>query len=109
MRATFDLLSKEAYCSPAYIYLAIQYQRLGYPDLAAGSAYKALLLKDALDEPAEEYHDQATESMQVVVDSQPEERRKRLLDSQTNNLSNDEDAQMTEVQLWMQHHYAPMM
>jgi hypothetical protein len=109
VRATFDLLSKEAYCSPVYIYLAGLYERLGYPDLAAGSAYKALLLKDAIDEPAEEYHDQATESMQVVVESQPKEKRKRLLDSQTNDVSNDEDAQMTEVQLWMHYHYAPMM
>jgi hypothetical protein len=109
VRATFDLLTKEPYCSPAHIYLAIQYGRLGYPDLAAGSTYKALLLKDAIDEPSEEYHDQAIESMQVIVESQPEEARKRLLDLQANIASYDEDAKMTEAQLWMNFHYAPMM
>lgn len=109
MRSTFDLLTKEAYCSPAHLYLALQYERLGYPDLAAGAAYKALLLKDAIDGPAEEYHDQATESMQTIVDSQPEAERKHLLGYQENVASNDEVAQMTEIQLWMHFLYAPIM
>jgi hypothetical protein len=88
---------------------------LGYPDLAAGSAYKALLLKDAIDEPSEEYHDQANEAMQSIVESQPDEERKRLQDWQANSESRDENglreqvADMSEVQLWMYMHYAPIM
>ncbi|KAF1827134.1 uncharacterized protein K489DRAFT_405869 [Dissoconium aciculare CBS 342.82] len=115
VRTTFDLLKREPYCSPVHIYLATQYARLGYPDLAAGSAYKALLLKDAIDEPSEEYHDQANEAMQSIVESQPDEERKRLQDWQANSESRDEDglreqvADMSEVQLWMYMHYAPIM
>jgi hypothetical protein len=42
--------------------LAAAYEYLGYPDLAAGEAYKALLLIDeALDEDAE-FHDEAIEA-----------------------------------------------
>lgn len=41
--------------------LAIAYKNLGYPDLAAGDAYKALLLVDEVTDEGE-YHDRAMEA-----------------------------------------------
>lgn len=43
--------------------LAVYYFRLQYPDLAAGSAYKALLLSDAISDESDEYHEQACEPL----------------------------------------------
>lgn len=50
-----------------YIFLARLYLELAYPDLAAGSAYKALLLSDAARDECDEYHDQATEALGLRV------------------------------------------
>lgn len=44
--------------------LARAYKDLGYPDLAAGDAYKALILVDELAEEGE-YHDEALEAAQA--------------------------------------------
>ncbi|KAK5990205.1 hypothetical protein PT974_08471 [Cladobotryum mycophilum] len=47
-----------------YLERAAVYSDLGYPDLAAGDAYRALLLTDEIDNDGFEYHDQALESLQ---------------------------------------------
>ena len=56
-------LTEELYQSPynASLYLARAecYQTLGFPDLAAGDAYKALLLTDEATDESGEYHEQA--------------------------------------------------
>lgn len=44
---------------------ANQYASLGYPDLAAGEAYMALLLIDEVREEYGEYHEQAIETAAV--------------------------------------------
>lgn len=44
--------------------LATAYKSLGYPDLAAGDAYKALLLVDEVIEETE-YHDEAMEAAEI--------------------------------------------
>ena len=67
-----EALTQELYSSPysPYLYLerATCHQDLGYPDLAAGDAYKALLLiDDALDESVE-YHEQALEAVNKAQD-----------------------------------------
>lgn len=38
-----------------------------YPDLAAGAAYKALLLADALQDDSDEYHDAATSALESEI------------------------------------------
>lgn len=48
-----------------YLERAVVHSDLGYPDLAAGDAYRALLLADEVLNEGFEYHDQALESLQV--------------------------------------------
>lgn len=54
-----------------HLELAWLYMRLGYPDLAAGSAYKALLLTDAIRDDSDEYHDQAYGALKEMVERVP--------------------------------------
>ena len=51
-------LSSRPYSTLLRLQLATAYKELGYPDLAVGDAYKALLLIDELNEDAE-FHDEA--------------------------------------------------
>lgn len=46
-----------------YLERAVVYSDLAYPDLAAGDAYRALLLTDEVADEGFEYHEQATESL----------------------------------------------
>ncbi|KAJ4317121.1 hypothetical protein N0V84_007505 [Fusarium piperis] len=48
-----------------YLERAVVHSDLGYPDLAAGDAYRALLLSDEVLNEGFEYHDQALESLQM--------------------------------------------
>lgn len=48
-----------------YLERATIHQQLGYPDLAAGDAYKALLLTDEARDESFEYHEQALEALQA--------------------------------------------
>ncbi|PHH68156.1 hypothetical protein CDD80_217 [Ophiocordyceps camponoti-rufipedis] len=48
-----------------YLDRAVVHSDLGYPDLAAGDAYRALLLADEVADDAFEYHHQALESLQM--------------------------------------------
>ncbi|KAF7543674.1 hypothetical protein G7046_g9950 [Stylonectria norvegica] len=48
-----------------YLERAVVHSDLGYPDLAAGDAYRALLLTDEVLNESFEYHEQACESLQM--------------------------------------------
>ncbi|PHH83010.1 hypothetical protein CDD83_3086 [Cordyceps sp. RAO-2017] len=48
-----------------YLERAVVYSDLGYPDLAAGDAYRALLLADEVANEGFEYHEQALESLHM--------------------------------------------
>jgi hypothetical protein len=50
-----------------YLERAVVHSDLGYPDLAAGDAYRALLLADEVINEGFEYHEQATETLQMHV------------------------------------------
>ena len=72
MGAIFDRhhnLTKQMLANPysAQIYLkrALCYEHLGFPDLAAGDAYKALLLIDEIQDPSGQYHVRALEAFSV--------------------------------------------
>lgn len=58
-RLTSELL-QSPYDPSLYISRASVYHELGYPDLCAGDAYKALLLMDELEDESGEYHEQAS-------------------------------------------------
>ena len=49
-------LDRFPYSIQLYLEQSSIYQRLGYPDLAAGAAYKALLLSDSVNDDCDEYH-----------------------------------------------------
>lgn len=58
-----DLLGQSPYNAELYLERALCHEQLEYPDLAAGDAYKALLLTDeALDESGE-FHEQAVRAI----------------------------------------------
>lgn len=64
--STSDLqsaISDHPYSIPARISLAQHYKELGYPDLAAGEAYVALLLIDELDDESGEWHGNVVEAV----------------------------------------------
>ena len=58
-----DLTPDRPYSILHRLDLATAYKKLGYPDLAAGDAYKALLLADEVADETE-YHEEALEAAQ---------------------------------------------
>lgn len=67
-----DALADAPYDLILYLQRAAVYSELGYPDLAAGDAYRALLLTDEVRDESFEYHQQAVESLQhYTVDPPP--------------------------------------
>lgn len=54
---TRKAIQRHPYGLPLYVLLAKYYSFLAYPDLAAGAAYKALLLSDAIQTDDDEYHE----------------------------------------------------
>lgn len=115
IRAAFLRVEDYPYCLPLYLILAIDFLGIGYPDLAAGAAYKALLLSDALDNEAEEYHDEASEALKAVIQMQPLEERidviRRAMDAELQNSTPTElDPTLdVELTLWLKVHYRVVM
>ena len=76
-----SLLPTNPYCIDLRIKLARSYQLLGYPDLAAGESYKALLLTDEVVDEAGEYHENALEAAKELIKHFPgRERAERAVD-----------------------------
>lgn len=76
-----NLLPNNPYCIDLRIKLARSYQLLGYPDLAAGESYKALLLIDEVVDEAGEYHENALEAAKELIKHFPgHERTERAAD-----------------------------
>ena len=67
LEALRNLLPNNPYCIDLRIKLARSYQLLGYPDLAAGESYKALLLIDEVVDEAGEYHENALEAARGLI------------------------------------------
>ncbi|KAI9817864.1 MAG: hypothetical protein M1827_000983 [Pycnora praestabilis] len=57
-------LHESPYDLVLYIQRSSAYEHLGFPDLAAGDAYRALLLTDEVHDECSEYHEQAGEALQ---------------------------------------------
>ncbi|KAK5149327.1 hypothetical protein LTR04_007198 [Oleoguttula sp. CCFEE 6159] len=71
--------SSEPYSIDLYIKIAGAYVELGYPDLAAGAAYKALTLVDEVLDDSGEYHEEAFESLKLSIAYEPLMRRMSVL------------------------------
>ncbi|KAK3900450.1 hypothetical protein C8A05DRAFT_35914 [Staphylotrichum tortipilum] len=59
-----DALDESPYDLIFYLERAVVYSNLAYPDLAAGDAYRALLLADEVHDESFEYHEQAREALE---------------------------------------------
>lgn len=59
-----ETLTANPYDLVPYLERAVVYSELGYPDLAAGDAYRALLLTDEVRNDSFKYHAQARESLE---------------------------------------------
>lgn len=92
----FGLVEEQPYCLLVYLELAFLYLRLGYPDLAAGSAYKALLLTDAVRDDSDEYHEQAYEVFAQIISRIPAETR---LVAMERALENDPERYLTDADI----------
>lgn len=75
-----DAIASDPYNLVLHIYLGLHYFCAGYPDLAVGAAYKALLLCDAVEDEAEEYHEQATASLEQIFPLQSPAERQQIVD-----------------------------
>ncbi|KAH8781494.1 hypothetical protein F5883DRAFT_600121 [Diaporthe sp. PMI_573] len=64
-----ELLGESPYDLIRYLQRAVVYSNLGYPDLAAGDAYRALLLTDEVRNESFEYHDQAIRALEPYLSS----------------------------------------
>lgn len=113
IREILSLLEEHPYCIPLYVLLGLRYLLAGYPDLASGAAYKALLLADAVQDVADEYHDLACEALRQVIYQQPIVERISLLKGELHADVNarqgrfgepDEETDV-EVDLWLREHY----
>lgn len=60
-----DALAASPYDLILYLERAVTYSHLAYPDLAAGDAYRALLLTDEVLDESFEYHEQARDALQA--------------------------------------------
>lgn len=64
-RYTLDLeLERNPYDADLYLQRALYHEKLGYPELGASDAYKALLLTDEVLDEEGEYHEQAVEALE---------------------------------------------
>lgn len=62
-------LSDSPYECGCYLKRALCHEILGFPDLAAGDAYRALLLTDEVQNESSEYHEQAIEAIEKLLES----------------------------------------
>ena len=77
----WSAIQKNPYEPGNYLTRADQYERLGYPELAAGDAYKALLLSDEIQDDCGEYHENVIEAIEVAMQeiNSPSGERTRML------------------------------
>jgi len=74
-------LAEHPYSVDLYSRIATAYAAVGYPDLAVGAAYKALLLVDQLDDEDEEYYGPTFLSVAESISKETLPRRCRILRS----------------------------
>lgn len=108
---TREAITYSPYGLPLYILVAQQYSSLEYPDLAAGSAYKALLLSDAVQNEDDEYHERAVDDSSKLINKFASEEERRAFSSrqdETLRHDNDDNA-LSLLRLVMTGNYCPLM
>lgn len=100
-------VAQQPYCIPLHIDVAQKYLMLGYPDLAAGEAYKALLLTDAIRDENDEYHEAASAAIHdIIVGKSSEERCQDFGDDQSRSCDEPVGAEPEALVIG---HYIPLM
>lgn len=72
-------LQDHPYCLVSYTKISEYFRQLGFPDLAAGAGYKALLLADAIEDDSDEYYDAANSDLSDFVSTLPADHEYRCL------------------------------
>lgn len=96
-----DALDESPYDLILYLERAVVYSNLAYPDLAAGDAYRALLLADEVRDESFEYHEQAREALEEYDTTPcPEVLNHGCLVDDLNRLR-DAEAAAAEPYIWL--------
>lgn len=105
-----EYIQGHPYCLHSHIALANAYIPLGYPDLAAGAAYKALLLSDAVQDESDEYHEQATDALDEFVTSTPADRPyETYAPTRRGSVHDDTDDKLTATSLILEQSLLKML
>ncbi|GME38422.1 Mynd domain-containing protein [Neofusicoccum parvum] len=91
-------IAEQPYSISLRLQQAELYRALGFPDLAAGEAYRALLLVDEVLDESGEYHEQALEDITEEVARKPASRLAECTESKECDVEVEED----EACLWAQ-------
>ena len=86
------MIERSPYGLPLYILLSQQYSLLEYHDLAVGSAYKALLLSDALQDESDEFHELAVADCSNLIVEVASEAEKHIYYSKHDEDDREEDS-----------------
>ncbi|KAK3686886.1 hypothetical protein LTR37_019370 [Vermiconidia calcicola] len=103
-----NLLLENPYCLPLYVFSAQCYHWLGFPDLAAGEAYKALLLSDAIQDESDEYHEHAVDALTSVITFLPADEKRHVSIAGLND-SHDRDVIVSNARQWLTSLYLPLI
>lgn len=110
-------IAEQPYSISLRLQVAELYRALAFPDLAAGEAYRALLLVDEVLDESGEYHEQAVEDIQEEIAAKPASFRfclaqkhsdrflelsQRLSDFQHSEGKCDVEVEEEEASLWAQ-------
>lgn len=83
-------LAENPYDLDFYLQRAVCHENLGFPDLAVGDAYRALLLTDEVQDESGEYHEQAIDAIKRLLEDVSEhngdKRRSSQSDAEINGL-----------------------
>lgn len=93
--------------------VARAYLDLGYPDLAVGTAYKALLLNDAALDESDELHEEVIEALRETIAHEPMTNRAAMLEYEPTNAEApfrkldkpDLHVRDDEIRKWAEEHY----
>lgn len=96
-----------------HLEIARAYLDLGYPDLAVGTAYKALLLNDATQDESDELHEEAVAALKESIAHEPMSSRASMLGYDPDQIKAsyrklgrpDMTVRDKEVEVWARQHY----
>lgn len=80
-------IQTNSYLPNNYLFRAEWYEANGFPDLAAGDVYKALLLTDELRDESSEYHEQVLKAVELSTDISYSHCERKVIDGSASVIS----------------------